>query len=414
MKKILVYLEPHPIRNTMIAFEGVLMKFVSLMSKGNRECFKFYASSALIGQVKKADYFPEFREHLVYPTPKEDGYFNSHMVTWDTKGMIKWQELMNGGKIAQDYEKIICGIHERYPFEYIIHWGTNSAVKSAAAKLDVGYIDMELGCSRLPFKDSLVMDPWGVNGSSSISQAICRDFDDIEESDAYEDLLMQCEGSSGYEAMFHPTYQHELQQLIGKPKVAFIPLQLYDDANLLQYSPYEEVINVLEDILPKLQSAGYTCLIKEHPASFIRRGSAKANEKAYQYAKQFDNVIWMGEKYKDISNAFLFNVSELIVTVNSSTGFEALYYDKPVVVLGEAVYKPRGVFPTLDEYLSGKFSYDEYRHAVARVRNFFLKYYLLGNDVLSNWKKFIHMVQKVGDMSREKLTTGEIVHRFSC
>lgn len=412
MKKILVYLEPHPIRNTMIAFEGVLQKFVPLMTKENRECFRFYASSALIGQVSGADYYVEFCEHLVSPLPKEDSFFNSHMTNWDKVGMKVWMELMSGGKIAKTYEKIICAIHERYDFDYIIHWGTNAAVKLAAAKLNVGYIDMELGCSRLPFKDSLVMDPWGVNGASSMSQSCCSDFDQVEESDAYEDLLTRCEGSSGYESLYVPIRQHELLKLQGQPKVAFIPLQLYDDANLLQYSPYDEVINVLEDILPKLHAAGYTCLIKEHPASFIRRGSAVANEKALAYAQKFDNVIWLGEKYKEVSNTFLFNLAELVITVNSSTGFEALYFNKPVVVLGEAVYKAAGVFPTLDEYLAGDFSYEEYVHRVARLRNFFLNHYLLPNDVLTNWKKFIKMVELVGDMSLEKLTTADIVKRY--
>ena len=51
------------------------------------------------------------------------------------------------------------------PFDYIICWGTNFAVKQAAKELDVGFSNMELGCSRIPFLDSLVADPWGVNGS---------------------------------------------------------------------------------------------------------------------------------------------------------------------------------------------------------------------------------------------------------
>lgn len=412
MKKILIYLEPHPIRNSMVAFANVVVKFAPLMSALNRDCFKFYAASPLIGRMSGFDFFAELEHHLVYPLAEEDAFFNSHMSDWDKKGMKIWIDLMSGGKVATKYEKLISNIHARYPFDYIIHWGTNSAVKSAAAKLNVGYIDMELGCSRLPFKDTLVMDPWGVNGASSISQAQCSDFDGIEESDSREDLLTQCEGSSAYEAMFEPVRQHELLKRMGEPKIAFIPLQLYDDANLLQYSPYDEVINVLEDILPKLKAAGYTCIIKEHPASSHRKGSAAANEKAYHYAQQYDNVTWLGEKYKDISNTFLFKISELIITVNSSTGFEALYYEKTVVVLGDAVYKPRGVFPTLDEYLRGDFSYDEYKHATARIRNFFLKHYLLRNDVLENWNKFISMVQFIGDMSRENLTTADIVKRF--
>ena len=94
MKKILVYLEPHPIRNTMIAFEGVLQKFVPLMTKENRECFRFYASSALIGQVSGADYYVEFCEHLVSPLPKEDSFFNSHMTNWDKVGMKVWMEIL--------------------------------------------------------------------------------------------------------------------------------------------------------------------------------------------------------------------------------------------------------------------------------------------------------------------------------
>lgn len=423
MKKILLYIEPHPIRNSFLMFRAALLSYARMFSEENKDCIRVYSSYENLdktlewAQQRHLQPFTicnELESYFIYPDKEDDDFFVAQLQDWDNGGIAVWRELMTGRGISERYEDIICRVHEKYDFDYIVYWGTNAAVRKAAARLGVGCVDMELGCSRRPYMDTVVMDPWGVNGSSSISQARIEDFDCVPPSDAYADLLLNSyrHSSSGYESDFAPPNCHELLRLMGQEKIAFIPLQLYDDANLLEYAPFEEVIEVLQSVLPRLKEAGYYCIIKEHPLSARRFGSEAANAKAYEYAKQFDNIFWMGPEYKDIPNAFLYRLAELIVTVNSATGFEALYYNKPVVVLGEAVYKVAGAFPTLDEYLSKQFNAAEYVEKTSRIRNFFLNYYLIPSEIFENWPEFYARVCFVGELSKQKLTTGEIVAQF--
>lgn len=196
-------------------------------------------------------------------------------------------------------------------------------------------------------------------------------------------------------------------------KIAFIPLQLYDDANLIMYSPYNEVVNVLEDILPRLSASGYLCIIKEHPASSVRRGSALANHKARKYAENFENIIWLNADYKNFPNALLFKMADVVITVNSSVGFEALLYDKDVIVLGDAVYKVKGLFPDLETYLSGKWNKKNYVKNIAKLRHFFLKHYLIKDNYFSHPDLFVRKITTIGDMSKKSLTAGQIIRAFA-
>ena len=104
-------------------------------------------------------------------------------------------------------------------------------------------------------------------------------------------------------------------------------------------------------------------------------------------------------------------MSDLIITVNSSTGFEGLFYDKPGIVLGEAVYKVDGVFPTLDKFFSPSFSLAKYQYHASLVRSFFLRHYLLNEKLLTS-EYFMRKIKFIGAMGKKKMTTKKIVEAY--
>ena len=411
MSTFLFYVEPFPIRNSLLHFSSILDNISgSLLNNKTKDDYLIYGNKETLKVFKEKN--TEYEKHFLLPTQKESDFFKTFLGDWDTECMAKWQSLMNKSEISDQYVALIKNLYQRHPFDYIVCWGTNHAVKQAAKELCIGFIDMELGCSRKPFMDTLVADPWGVNGASVLSQAQISDFDGIPASESELDLLL-CNGenSVSYEEKFSYVASQVLLNLPKDKKVAYIPLQLYDDANLLQYSPYHTVEEVLMDILPPLLKDDYVCIVKEHPRSVTRLGARYANLKARLYAMKNENVIWLTDQDKTIPNSFLFQKSDVVVTVNSSTGFEALYYDKPLVVLGEAVYKIRDVFPTLNEYLKNGVASD-YLENIGKIRNFFLNYYLFSHEKANDSNFFFNHLKFVGDLSKKNLTTKEIINAY--
>jgi len=412
MSNFLFYVEPYPIRNSFVYFCTILDNFSQALDSNKTEHnFYIYANKRTLLEYKKRH--ENWQNHFILPTKNESKFFDSCLIDWDCGGIEKWESLMEDSELSRKYIDIIKDVYQRQPFDYIVCWGTNFAVKQAAKDLNIGFIDMELGCSRSPFLDSLVADPWGVNGSSALSKSDISDFDNIPQSNTYEDFLFSGGlNSQSYEADFAYLNATQILNKIGESKIAIISLQLYDDANQVHYSPFESVKAVLEKVLPPLKEKGFTCIIKEHPASNIRRGSEYANLEAKVYALDFENVVWLTCQDKTIQNSTLFRIADVVITVNSSSGFEALFYEKPVVVLGDAVYRPTNVFPTLDEYLDGILNYEKYKENIGKIRNFFLNYYLFSREKANDSKFFFPYLKFVGDLSKEELTTKEIIEAY--
>ncbi len=412
MSSFLFYVEPHPIRNMFTHFFTILDNFAKALDDNKTE-HRFYIYGNRETLLEYSKRHKNWEENFILPTKKEYEFFESCLTEWDNGGIEKWEELMEDTDLSRQYTKLIKQIYHRQKFDYIVCWGTNFAVKQAAKELKIGFINMELGCSRAPFLDSLVADPWGVNGSSALSKSDIADFKNIPATNVQDDFLLSGGiNSQAYESKFSYLNATQILNKIGNKKVALISLQLYDDANQVHYSPFESVKAVLEKILPLLCKKDYVCLIKEHPASNLRKGSENANFEAKLYALNFENVVWLTHKDKNIENSTLFQLADVVITVNSSSGFEALFYDKPVIVLGDAVYKAKHVFPTLENYLRGHFNYKTYQTNIGKIRNFFLNYYLFSHEKANDSAFFFPYLKFIGDMSKENLTVEEIINRF--
>ena len=409
---ILYYMEPHPIRNMFTNFNGTMAKLLPLLQNNFEGNDKVYIYSNKTALNKLAGKYAELKDYLIYPTDDEETFFQSKLKDWETEGINEWIDLMS--KPDKNYAEIIKRVCKEYDLDIVIHWASNATVRHTAKQLKIGYADLELGCCRAPYMPTLAADPWGVNGSAVLSRAKIKDLKII--TDVYP-AVYDLQYSSGDESAIMCGYNYitdnSLLSIVNtRKKIAFIPLQLFDDANLLIYSPYKSPKEALQDVLPKLKQNDYFCIIKEHPLSERRGGlSLKANREAKDYAQNFKNVLWVDNKYKDINNALYYKMSDLIITVNSSTGFEGLLYDKPCIVLGEAVYKVGGVFPSLNQYFSPSFSFAKYQYHAAQIRSFFLRSYLL-NEKLLTPEYFMKKIKMIGEMGKKNMAIEKIIETY--
>lgn len=405
--RILVYVEPHPIRGEMTHFADVAKSFLPFLRTHASIDVRLYANKPTLERID-ASLNDALKTRIITPSESETEFFNSHAGEWSVERINAWVELVSGDGLAQQYFHILKNIWNRFPFDVIVYWGGNGAIKLFAEEYDITPIAMELGCTRPPFLDSVVMDPRGSNGHSLVSQLT---IDDIKqavdgESCSAKDALfsysedIQC---NPYNQQFDAIPATFLNQ--SSERVAFIPLQLYDDANLLVFSNYSSVKDFVLDVVPKLVDAGYFVVIKEHPGSKHRKDGLLENTIAKDALNPWmSSIVWLdAEASAKISNPRLISYASLIVCVNSSVGFESLYYDKPVVIMGKATYAPKGFLPTLDEYLSSSFDHETYLRNCGYMRQFFLGAYLINKktswDFLS-WssrvKSLVHLTRKYG------------------
>lgn len=388
--RILFYVEPYPIRNSMLHFLDVAKKAAFLIKNNVHFDLRIFSNSETLDQLSSITGLIE-EKFLIRPTREEAEIFRGHELDWDELGVANWQDLMQGIGLSSVYEDILDDLWNRFPFEAIIHWGENGAIEAFCKKKPIVKLAMELGCTREPFLESYVLDLLGTNGAASISKITIEQLADIVDNEsmsasyalmAYSSSL----DSLGYERQFE-AFDSELSSMLLKTrkKVAFLPLQLYDDANLLRFSSYKTVSEVVRDVVPSLIDAGYFVIVKPHPSA-KHRINAKLENLAAKASISFtsDELYWCDTERGDFSNPRLLAVSDLVVTVNSSVGFEALYYDKTVVVLGDAIYKPKNLFPTLDDVFSGSFDRGTYLEKIGVLRKFFFEAYLIPRNIVKD------------------------------
>jgi len=116
----------------------------------------------------------------------------------------------------------------------------------------------------------------------------------------------------------------------------FIPFQVEADSQLILYSPLvgQSMDRFLSLCLNAVRQVAPECklLVKLHPANLgqIDYGPLM---------KKYPDVLFQ----KGGSSARLIESSEAVITVNSTVGFEALTYYKPVLTVGESLYNVAGV-----------------------------------------------------------------------
>lgn len=187
---------------------------------------------------------------------------------------------------------------------------------------------------------TLVIDPNGVNYNSSLAGsrwAAGSAEKPSEEEEARLQVFLQLVKGSHRTVVPHgeDVGSQHARGLLGIPpgaKIVVLPLQLENDSNILFNSPFfrtmPQVIAVLQKSLDNLRDVWV--VIKPHP-------------------EDKDRVLELSELCGprcllsgNLSLPSLLAIADVVVTVNSNVGFEALIQGKPVVALGRAIYTEKG------------------------------------------------------------------------
>jgi CDP-glycerol glycerophosphotransferase (TagB/SpsB family) len=104
------------------------------------------------------------------------------------------------------------------------------------------------------------------------------------------------------------------------------------DSNIISYSPhYRQMPAIIRDLARAVQDLPDVCLIvKPHPEDRDRLAELRSFGSAR---------VRLSE---DLSLPSLLAIADVVVTVNSTVGLEALTRRKPVLVLGQAIYGEKG------------------------------------------------------------------------
>lgn len=117
-------------------------------------------------------------------------------------------------------------------------------------------------------------------------------------------------------------------------KYLFLPLQVHDDTQIVIHSPWVASMEAMVEEVKKAHAAlglDHGLVVKEHPVDLGRYDYT-------EYARR-SGTTWLWDYPLDT----VMNGADVVITVNSSVGIEAVVRGKPVVTLGNALYNIPGV-----------------------------------------------------------------------
>ncbi|WP_237057885.1 capsular polysaccharide export protein, LipB/KpsS family [Microbulbifer sediminum] len=396
---ILFYAEPLPIRNSFHQHSAVASKFADIIENNldyileKKIKVKILANQHVHNELLEKR--PVVRPALHVLDPEIDSTIEDMLVDWRAKGIEIWKDLMRGkGEFSKFTDKLLTDVKTKsFDFDVLICWGQNGALEKFCKKNKVVLLHMELGSIRSPFPEYLILDPRGVNGNASPLKLTIKDIKRFSEplDPHFARLLLSIDSQNQAETRTPFDAGKRVFKdgaILNAEKVALLPLQLYDDANILLYSPFETPLDFLKKTVQLLLDGGYHVVVKTHPAAKLRPVNYLHQTKCIEYAKSLPNVTILDEGVSSLENLELINSVDLVVTINSSLGFESLLLGKVVCVLGDAMYKVKGVFPTLECVLSDRFDLSAYKNNIEYLVGFILRNYFLSPESVYSQKFF--------------------------
>jgi hypothetical protein len=314
--KILFYLEPFPVRGRPLDFLWIWERW-SLLASGLQakgvEC-AFAVSDAL-------------KASILLPTwpvkaPSDLGVSKEQQREDDTE----WVRLMSdpthevwgpfAGRLLEDTSP-----------DVILTWTTNRSLQRAAAARGIPVLHTELGPIRLPWGNLYFADPRGVNGASSLPQL----WPEIRTTalTAIEERQLDAFVS---EFVRTRTNNHLLDSMrtscglqAGKQTVGIF-LQCPRDSNVLVWSRVKGNDALLREVVRRFPPADYQYLIKPHPRDPDPKG-----------IEGFRQCLVPTCRAQDV-----IDLCDVVCTINSSVGIEALAAEKPVYTFGASPYEVEG------------------------------------------------------------------------
>lgn len=119
-------------------------------------------------------------------------------------------------------------------------------------------------------------------------------------------------------------------------------LQVYNDSQIRNHSPYKDVRNYINDVMysfAKKASPADFLVFKHHPMDRGHRLYAPLIKKLGKLYGVSNRVIYV----HDLPMPRLLIHTKAVITINSTAGISALVHNKPLKVLGQALYDIKGL-----------------------------------------------------------------------
>jgi capsular polysaccharide export protein len=164
--------------------------------------------------------------------------------------------------------------------------------------------------------------------------------------------------------------RHHLEQLTAPSQSGrwfLLPLQVHNDSQLAEHSPYDCVTEVLRQVVASFADhapAKARLVVKHHPMDRAYRDYSGLIRRLRRLHGLGDRLVYV----HDLHLPTLLRHARGVVTVNSTTGLQAMFHGRPVCVLGDAIYGMPGLADTgpLDAFWSEQPPVD--RRLFARFR----------------------------------------------
>lgn len=343
--KILVYIEPHPIRNWRDEFRCVGTR---LALAAEKFCLRGGHELRIVSNDDICDHIAESQPYLAHKlsrlTIEETECLLSFDCCWQEESIENWVRLTRGeGPMLDFYCQILARVWSKFPFDCILTWSENGAVRKFAKEVGALALHFELGPTRAPFPETFYLDPLGTNGNASVSLLPESFFPaGLPSGHAYiakQSALIADETQPGVEDSVWSIAADKGEIRPFDTPYIFVPLQLADDLNTLSHSRFKSPREFLEEVLPAAKDQGLKVAVKGHPAAAARPYNLTREIDAIRYAKTFgDQLLIVPSNISAPSSLRLIGQALGILSINSSISFEARLIGKKSACLGRAVF----------------------------------------------------------------------------
>lgn len=383
MRKILIYIEPQPIRNGFIEYLSHAIKIARCISEFDTPGYEFriFSNIFLLEALKN--------EHgispalLIWPSNQESQRMLEMFGAWDKTHREMRKSLVTGqGKISQFYYSVLERIYrDIYKFDGIVVWSDNGAVDKFAKDHKMPVCHMELGTTRSPFNPTIYLDPVGTNGFASVLKAPIHKLEPkitvprstwlarktADEPSADEPGLVD-----GY-LTFNDEYTYRLDD-----EYLVVPLQTADDLNTVLFSPFSSPADFVSHICSATKNSGLKVLIKGHPAASLLPYNEIKQLEAFEAARRYHHAIVVEGDMRPYEFLNTIVNSHGVISINSSVSFESSLLGRPAFIMGQSAYNLGGIYSLGKRSLNGLTPPSD--EELDKVTSFLLCHYMLPDN----------------------------------
>jgi capsular polysaccharide export protein len=137
-----------------------------------------------------------------------------------------------------------------------------------------------------------------------------------------------------------------LQAFLAAPamhkRYFLVPLQVHNDAQILCHSPYGEVTDFIQEVITSFAEhapADQWLVLKHHPLDKPYKDYRHLIASRARALGVADRVLYLHDQHLPT----LLQHARGVVTVNSTTGLQAMFHGTPVITLGDCLYAVKGL-----------------------------------------------------------------------